>query len=152
MPPDEPQPPLRQVNPEDLPVWLPEERAAREAFELVRDHWWAVKRYAEEHRVRGVALVDRLTAERQGGWPPPIRVVHRGAEYGVGGCPAPFGSPALQARLDQDPRRVRVVVLRSRATPGGAEPGDAVEMLFHLDRGPVGVRLAGGDRPPGQEG
>jgi hypothetical protein len=145
MPHDEP----RRVDADDLPIWLPDERACRQAFELVRDHWWAVKQYAETHRVRGVAIVDRLTAEREGAWPLSILLCHHGRESGVVECRATFVNPALQARLDQDPRRVRVFVILRVVPTGVAEPVDAVEFLFHLDRGPAGVKLAGGHRPPG---
>jgi hypothetical protein len=124
---------------------------SREMFELVRDHWWAVKQYAETHRVRSVAIVDRASAEQlPGGWPPPIYIRYRGKEYGVGTCQPTFGNPALQARLGEDPRRVRVLVMLRPAVAGPTNPSDAREYLFHLDRGPAGTRLAGGDRPPGK--
>jgi hypothetical protein len=102
--------PLRRVDPDDLPVWLPEERGSRERFELLRDHWWAVKRYAEALGVRGVAVADRRTAEQQGGWPPPILLRHRGQEYAVGATGTTFRHPAMQGWLSRCPRCVRVVV------------------------------------------
>jgi hypothetical protein len=146
MPHDEP-PPVRPVEPDELLIRLPEERVVRESFELVRDHWWSVKEYAETRRVRGVAIVDRLAAERQGGWPPHI-LRYLGQEYGVAASRATFANPAIQARMDQDPRCVRVLVLRG-VPAGAAAHGVAVELLFHLDRGPAGVQLASGDRHPG---
>jgi hypothetical protein len=151
MRPNKPPPPVLRLDPDALPIWLPDERGAREAFEIVRDHWWAVKQYAETFRVRGVAIVDRLTAEKAGDWPPAILLQYKGKEYAVGGCRATFANPAMQARMDQDPRRVRVLVIGRGVPAGVAGPADAVELLFHLDCGPAGVKLAGGDRAPGAE-
>jgi hypothetical protein len=137
---------LRHVPQDTLPIWLPDERQCREVFELVRDHWWAVKQYVETRSVRGVAIVDRLTAVEQGGWPPPILLRHGGQEYGVGETGRVFRHPAMNARMDQDPRLVRVVVAFRRVD---TDPRNVIEFLFHLDRSPAGVELAGGDRPPG---
>jgi hypothetical protein len=149
MRPNKPPPPVLRLDPDALPIWLPDERGAREAFELVRDHWWAVKQYAETRHVRGVAIVDRLTAEKAGDWPPAILLRYKGQEYAVGLCRATFANPAMQAYMDQDPRCVRVLMIMRGVPAGVAGPADAIELVFHLDRGPPGVQLAGGDRPPG---
>jgi hypothetical protein len=56
MRPNEPNPPLRRVDRDELPIWLPDERVARESFELVRDNWWAVKQRAGGHETTSPTL------------------------------------------------------------------------------------------------
>jgi hypothetical protein len=56
-------PPARRVEPDELPLWLPGEAIERAMFELCRDHWPAIQEYALAHGSRGVAVVDRVSAE-----------------------------------------------------------------------------------------
>jgi hypothetical protein len=151
MPHEEPLPSICAVTPDELPIWLPEERGHREMIELIRDHWWMVKQFAEQYRVRSVAVIDRLTAEQRGNWPPQYLVRHRGQEYWLGEYPGTCHHPTLQASLDQSPRAIRVLVAMRGLPAGASDRASVGEYLVDLDYGPPGVKLAGGDRAPGAE-
>jgi hypothetical protein len=131
--------PARRVEPDELPLWLPGEALERAMFELCRDHWPTIRDYALAHG-RGVAVLDRASAEKQGTWPPTVLLRHRGQEYGVGSCRSFSRHPTLQADLDRDPRAFLVFVSMQDAD-GVVSVG---EFVFNVDRGPSGHELAEG--------
>jgi hypothetical protein len=140
---DKPLPPPVRIDPEDLPVWLSDQWQHRATWGLLCATWWAIKEYAEVYKDRGVAIVDRQTAEERGNWPPRNLIRYREQDYWLGEIDATCTHPRLQARLEQDPRVVRVCV-SMRGVQGGA-PNSVIagEYLAHLDHEPSGVWLAG---------
>jgi hypothetical protein len=128
---------IKHLNPDELPLWGPDESRQRELYELVRDNWFALRDFADVKGVRRLTVVSRAEAESQGQWPAPLVLHHRGAEYGYGGGASAVG-PRLEADLAAHPRNVLIVVLTGQAVG---------EFVFNLDVLPAGVKLAGGDRP-----
>jgi Rrf2 family protein len=135
----------RRIDPNELPLWLPDEALLRATFDLCRAHWFVIRRYALDHGARGVGVVERVTAAKLGPWPPPDLLVHEGQEYGVGKCRDFSRHATLQADLDRDPRAMLVVVLVRGML--GRDPGkvDIGEFVFSIDAGPSGHQLARGD-------
>lgn len=130
----------RHINPDELPVWLPGEDRGHEAFEFARNNWYVIRRYALSRGVRIMSIMSKSVAEQVGAaWPAPMCWRVGGVEYGIGsGGPDP--SPPLQSDLDANPGNIVVNVM--------LRPGVGAQISLHLDHGPAGVALAGGDRPP----
>jgi hypothetical protein len=64
--PDRPPEPARRIEPDELPLWLRGEAIDRAMWRLLCAHWPAIKGYALAHGSRGVAVVDRASAAKQG--------------------------------------------------------------------------------------
>jgi hypothetical protein len=139
---------IRRLSLDELPLWQPGEERQRALFELVRDNWYGIRGDLERRGARHCVVMDRASAEQVGeAWPPPIRFHYRGADYGLGsGDPAEALHnlpPELRAALDAHPRGVLITAVMG---------GEVAQFVFDLDRGPPGVTLTSGDRPPEHSG
>jgi hypothetical protein len=140
---DKPLPAIDRIGQEDLPIRLPDQWQQRATWGLLCATWWAIKEDAEVYKVRGVAIVDRRSAEERGNGPPRKLIRYREQDYWLGEIDAPCTHPRLQARLEQEPRAVRVYVSIRGIPRSAPDSVIAVEYLAHLDHEPSGVWLVG---------
>jgi hypothetical protein len=126
--------PIRLISRDELPLWKAGEERQRALFELVRDNWYAIKRFAELTGEHSVLIVDRATAERIGAWPCPSVVHYRDADYGLAACTVPSALRNLPPELkaDWDPQNVVITVLTD---VGGGH------FVFSLEHGPPGAEF-----------